>query len=191
MTPRDSRRDERTDKRQDERRVCLGAIAGAHGVRGEMRIKTFTKAPENIAAYGPLTSEDARRRFTLTIVRAQAGGVVIARAPEVADREDAQSLKGVRLYAARSVLPPAEEDEFYLDDLIGLAAADETGAPLGRVSAVYNFGAGDLLELRDHPQKKGALLVPFTRDAVPGVDIEAGRITIARAALEDDAETGR
>ena len=170
-----------------EKRVCLGAVAGACGVRGEMRIKTFTEAPENIAAYGPLESEDGRRRLTLKVVRAQAGGVVIASAPEVTSREDAQNLKGVRLYAPRSALPEPEEDAFYLDDLVGLQAVDENGAPFGRVSAVYNFGAGDLIELKGVPAKKGPQLVPFTRAAVPAVDLEAGTIAVSREALEADA----
>lgn len=131
-----------------DKRVCLGAVAGAHGVKGDLRIKSFTDIPENVAAYGPVTSEDGKRRFTLKVIRTQQSSVVIARAAEVADRDDAQSLKGVRLYVERSVLPAPEEDEFYLDDLVGLEAVDETGAPLGRVSAVYNFGAGDLIELK-------------------------------------------
>lgn len=168
-----------------KKRVCLGAIAGAHGVRGEMRIKTFTEAPDNIAAYGPLESEDGGRRFTLKVVRVQAGGMVIARAPEVGTREEARSLKGVRLYAARSALPEPEEDEFYLDDLVGLRATDKSGAPLGRVSAVYNFGAGDLIELKGAPGNKGARLIPFTRAAVPAVDVGAGTITVDPAALEE------
>ena len=172
----------------EEKRVCLGAIAGAHGVRGEMRIKTFTEAPENIAAYGPLESEDGRQRFTLKIARVQAGDIVIARAPEVRTREEAQSLKGVRLYAARSALPEPKEDEFYLEDLVGLRAIDEAGAPLGRVSAVYNFGAGDLIELKGMPGKKGVRLVPFTRAAVPAVDLAAGTIKVDPGALEEDAD---
>jgi len=174
--------------RGGDRRVCLGAIAGAHGVRGAMRIKTFTETPEGVAAYGPVESEDARRRFTLSILRTQADGVVIAGAPEVTNREDAQSLKGVRLYVARDALPAPDEDEFYLDDLVGLAAVDETGAPRGRVAAVYNFGAGDLLELRGAPGEKGARLVPFTRAAVPAVDLDAHCITVALAALDDGTD---
>ena len=174
--------------KRGEKRVCLGAIAGAHGVRGDIRVKTFTEAPENIAAYGPLESEDGARRFTLTVVRVQPGDVVIARAPEVATREEAQSLKGARLYAPRSALPDPQEDEFYLDDLVGLSAIDEDGAPFGRVSAVYNFGAGDLIELKDAPGKKGPQLIPFTRAAVPVVDLEAGTVTVNRKALEEEAE---
>jgi len=170
------------------KRICLGAFAGAHGVKGEAKIKTFTEAPENIAAYGPVTSEDGKLRFTLTRVKALKDGFVLVRAPEIKSREDAEALKGVRLYVDRSVLPAPDEDEFYLDDLVGLAAADEDGASLGAVSAVYNFGAGDLLELADIPGVKGVTLVPFTKEAVPAVDLAARRLTIARAALAGEEQ---
>lgn len=168
--------------------VCLGAFAGAHGVKGDARIKTFTQAPENIADYGPVTTEDGARRFTLKVIKVLKDGFVLARAPEIKSREDAQALKGLKLYVERSALPEPADDEYYLDDLVGLAAIDETGAPMGSVRAVYNFGAGDLLELENIPGVKGVRLVPFTRDAVPGVSVAAGRVTIRReAALPKDA----
>ena len=172
-------------------RACLGAFAGAYGVKGETRVKTFTDAPENIAAYGPVESEDGGRRFTLEVVRVLTGGLVIARAPELKDREDAQNLKGVRLYVDRGSLPPTEEDEYYLDDLVGLKAFDETGAPAGTVAAVYNFGADDLIELKGAPGAKGARLIPFTRDAVPEVDIAGRRITVLRSAFEQEGDGAR
>lgn len=168
----------------ETKRICLGAFAGAHGVKGEAKIKTFTEAPENVAAYGPVTSEDGKLRFTLSFVKALKDGFVLVRAKEIKTREDAEALKGVRLYVDRDVLPAPEEDEFYLDDLVGLAAVDEDGLSLGAVRAVYNFGAGDLIELADIPGVKGVTLVPFTKEAVPEVDLSAGRLTVARAALE-------
>ena len=173
---------------QPKKRVCVGAFAGAHGVRGETRIKTFTETPEGVAAYGPVETEDGARRFTLTVIREAKPGVVIAAAPELQNREDADSLKGVQLYVDRETLPAPEEDAFYLDDLVGLAAVDETGASLGVVGAVYNFGAGDLLELKNIPDIKGARLVPFTKEAVPSVDLDRKTIVVARSAvsLEDD-----
>jgi len=108
------------------------------------------------------------------------------RAPEIKTREDAEALKGQRLYVARAALPEPDEDEFYLDDLVGLNAFDETGASLGTVKAVFNFGADDLLELGDIPGVKGVRLVPFTKAAVPEIRMTEGRISVARAALSDD-----
>lgn len=165
------------------KRVCVGAFAGAHGVKGAARVKTFTEKPENIAAYGPVETEDGARRFTLTVLRKAKPGVVLVSAPEIKSREDAEALKGARLYADRDRLPPPDEEEFYLDDLVGLSAIDEAGAPLGRVKAVYNFGAGDLIELSDIPGVKGLRAVPFTKTLVPRVDIAAGKITVLREAV--------
>lgn len=161
-------------------RVCLGAFAGAHGVKGHAKIKSFTETPEGVAAYGAVETEDAARTFTLKIIKSLSDGFVIASAPEIKTREDAEALKGVRLYISRDALPDPNEDEFYLDDLVGLNAFDETGAPLGVVKAVYNFGAGDLLELGDIPGIKGVRLVPFTKEAAPGVDLGGGRIIVQR-----------
>lgn len=167
-------------------RICLGAFAGAHGVKGETRIKTFTEAPKSVAVYGPVETEDRARRFTLKIVKVLKDGFVLARAAEINSREDAETLKGVRLYVDRSALPPPDEDEFYLEDLAGLAAFDEDGAPMGCVKAVYNFGAGDLLELETIPGIKGVRLVPFTRECVPDVSVAEGRVTVRRAAIALD-----
>lgn len=167
-----------------KKRVCLGAIAGAHGVKGEVKIKTFTATPEAVAAYGPVETEDGGRRFTLTVIRALKGGLLLARAPEIKSREEAQALKGARLYVDRDKLPATAEDEFYFDDLVGLAAFDETGAALGVVAAVYNFGAGDMIELKGVPGVDGARLVVFTRQNVPAVDVDGGKIVVARAAVD-------
>lgn len=136
-------------------RICLGAFAGAHGVKGETKVKTFTAAPENIAAYGPVTSEDGKRRFTLKFLRALKPGLALVTAPEIASREDAEALKGVKFYVAREALPAASEDEFYIEDLVGLAAFTEGGAPLGAVVAVHNFGAGDIVEIARAPEGDG------------------------------------
>lgn len=164
-------------------RVCLGAFAGAHGVKGDVKVKSFAENAEDISSYGPLESEDGDRRFTLTILRALKGDLLLARADEIKSREDAEDLKGVRLYVDRTVLPELSEDEFYLEDLVGLNAVDESGAPLGAVSAVYNFGAGDILELKDIPGVKAARLIAFTKQNAPAVDVAGGVITIARAAI--------
>ena len=156
-------------------RVCVGAIAGAFGVAGEVRLKSFCVPPEAIAGYGPLWAEDGGRSFTLRLTRPVAGGLG-ARLSGVATREAAEALRGLRLYADRTALPPLPDDEFYHADLIGLVAQDPGGAVLGRVRAVLNHGAGDLLEI-DRPAGR-SVLVPFTRAIVPTVDLSAGRIVV-------------
>lgn len=162
----------------DAPRVCLCAIAGAFGVKGDLRLKAFTENPTDIGAYGPLTSEDGARTFTLSNVRLQKGDMVAARAKEVTNREAALALKGVRLYVDRAVLPDPEEDEFYIEDLVGLTAVHVDGRPMGRVKAVLNHGAGDILELVDIPGVKGVMLVPFTKEAAPDIDIAKGEVTV-------------
>ncbi len=156
-------------------RFCVGAIAGAHGVRGLVKIKSFTEEPLDLAAYGPLTDQSGRRRFQVTVT-GRAKGLLIARIEGVEDREAAQALRGARLYAARAALPEPAEEEYYHADLIGLEAQDRGGAPLGRVVAVQNFGAGDILEIA-RPEGE-PLLVPFTKAAVPIVDLAGGRVVL-------------
>ncbi|WP_425410709.1 ribosome maturation factor RimM [Hyphococcus sp.] len=165
-------------------RICIGAFAGAHGVKGDARVKTFTETPKNIAAYGRVESEDGARRFTLAVMKVLKDSVALVRAPEITSREDAESLKGVRLYIPRAVLPAPDKDEYYLEDLVGLRAETEDGNAAGVVAAVYNFGAGDVLEIGQMPNAKGVRLIPFTKQTTPAVDIPAGRIVIARYALE-------
>lgn len=164
-------------------RVCLGAFAGAHGVNGEVKVKTFTQAEESVARYGAVETEDGARRFALKFIRVLKPGLALVSAPEIRTREAAQALAGTRLFVDRARLPDPEEGEFYLDDLVGLTARDETGAALGAVSAIYNFGAGDVLEIKGGPS--GPLLVPFTRIAIPAVDLSAGVLTVAAAALAE------
>jgi 16S rRNA processing protein RimM len=158
-----------------ERRVCLGVITGAHGVKGLVRVKSFTADPEAITAYGPLEDESGARKFALALVGA-AKGVLLARVDGVTDRDAAERLKSVRLYVSRDVLPPPEEEEYYHADLMGLAAFLEDGTPLGRVVAVHEYGAGDSLELQGADGR--ALIVPFTRAAVPVVDLAGGRLVV-------------
>ncbi|MCR8550848.1 ribosome maturation factor RimM [Salipiger sp. P9] len=154
--------------------ICVGAISGAFGVHGEVRLKSFTSDPEAIADYAPLTTEDGSRSFEVQITRAVKGGFA-ARLSDVRSKEDADALRGVRLYAPRDRLPALPDDEFYHTDLIGLPVYDTGGAELGRVKTVLNHGASDLLELHLPGQSKTVLL-PFTRAAVPTVDLAAGRI---------------
>ena len=155
-------------------RVCVGAIAGAFGVQGEVRLKSFCAVPEDIAAYGLLHSEDGRRSFSVTITRPVKNGLA-ARLSNISTKEQADSLKGAKLYADRDRMPALPEDEFYHADLIGLEVRDTGGNLLGTVRAVQAFGAGDMLEIHG-PGLKTTVLLPFTREAVPTVDIAAGRI---------------
>jgi 16S rRNA processing protein RimM len=163
-------------------RVCVGAIAGAFGVAGEVRLKSFCAEPEAMAAYGPLWTEDGTRSFTVRLTRPVAGGLG-ARLAGVATKEQADALRGTTLWADRARLPSLPDDEFYHADLIGLAVQDTGGAVLGRVTAVHNHGAGDVLEIA-RPGGK-TLLLPFTRAVVPTVDLTAGKIV---ADPPDEAE---
>lgn len=153
-------------------RICVGAIAGAFGVRGEVRLKSFCAVAEDIATYGELFSEDGRRRFAVKLTRPVNGGLG-ARLSGIETKEQADALKGATLWADRAALPSLPDDEFYHADLIGLEVMDTGGASLGRVRAIYDHGAGDILEVYG---TSGILLIPFTRAAVPTVDLAARRI---------------
>ncbi|MHA7876459.1 ribosome maturation factor RimM [Roseivivax sp.] len=155
-------------------RICVGVIGGAFGVHGEARIKSFTAEPEAIADYAPLESEDGARSFELQITRPVKQGFA-ARLSGVRSKEDADALKGARLYVPRDRLPQLPDDEFYHADLIGLEVYDTGGVVLGRIKAVLNHGATDLLEV-GRPGGSQTALLPFTREAVPTVDLTAGRI---------------
>jgi 16S rRNA processing protein RimM len=173
----------------DSARLCLGVITGAHGIKGWVRVKSFTAAPEAIASYGPLSDESGTRRFAIELVGAQKG-VLLARIEGVADRNAAERLKGLRLYVERAALPPPEEDEFYEADLIGLAALRENGSAFGTIRAVNDFGAGASLEIEDETGR--TMLVPFTSAAVPVVDIANRRVVVVPPAglLEEPREEG-
>lgn len=157
-----------------DERICVGAIGGAYGVRGEVRLKSFTAQPEAIAAYAPLSTEDGSRLFEVSLGRAVKGGFT-AQLSGVTTKEEADALKGVKLYAPRARLPQLPDDEFYHADLIGLEVFDTGGVSLGRVKAVHNHGADDLLEIHG-PALKASVLLPFTKAVVPTVDLASGRI---------------
>ena len=152
--------------------VCLGALAGAWGAQGAVRLKSFCAVPEDIADYAPLLTEDGRS-FGVTLLRPLSGAFA-ARLTGVGDREAAEALKGTRLYAPRDRLPSLPDDEFYHTDLIGLLVVDAGGAEIGRIKAVMDHGAGDILEVARPGQPP--LLLPFTREAVPTVDLAGGRV---------------
>lgn len=152
-------------------KVCVGAIAGAFGVQGEVRLKSFCTQPQDIAGYGPLTTEDGRRSFTVKLTRPVKSGLG-ARLSGISTRDQAEALRGTTLWAPRDALPSLPDDEFYHADLIGLDVFDTGGQLLGRVRAIFDHGAGDILEVAG----KDLLLFPFTREIVPTVDLKAGRI---------------
>lgn len=168
-----------------ERRVCVGQIVGAIGVKGELRLKPFTAEPEGVAAYGPVTAEPGGVTLELAVLRAVKDGVA-ARAKGITDRTSAEALKGKRLYVPRAALPAPDEDEFYHADLIGLRAEDEAGGSIGRVAAVHNFGAGDILEI-DRPGER-PLLMPFTKATAPVVDVAGGRVVVTLSESAADEE---
>ncbi len=152
--------------------VCVGAIAGSFGVRGEVRLKSFCAEPEAIADYGPLTTEDGKQSFDIRITRPIKNGFA-ARLTGIQTKEQGDALKNTRLYAPRERLPALPDDEFYHADLIGLEVVDTGGTSLGRIRSIHDHGAGDILEVQGTGQQ---LLLPFTRDVVPTVDVAAGRI---------------
>lgn len=169
--------------------ILLGQFGAAHGLKGEVRLKTYTGDPFAIGDYGPLTTDDGRK-FEITHLR-DAKEVLIARVKGIADRTAAERLTNLKLYVDRSVLGEVEdEDEFFQADLIGLRVETEAGALLGEVAAIYNFGAGDVVEIR--PVGGGKLvLLPFTKAAVPVVDLAGRRIVVDDAAYETARDEGK
>jgi len=155
--------------------ICIARIGAAHGVRGAVKLWTFTEDPLAVKAYGPLVTKDGARSFEVASAR-EAKGHLVATLKGVGSREDAERLNGIELYVAREKLPATDEDEYYHADLIGLAAVTSANAPLGRVVAIHNFGAGDIIEIA--PPHGATLLLPFTNAVVPRVDLAEGRVVI-------------
>ena len=166
----------RTQPQPQDDRLCVGAFAGARGLRGEVRVRSFTDVPEDIATYSPLTDANGGREFRLHILGHHKGQLV-ARVDGIKDRTAAEALRKVELFVPRAVLPEPEEGEFYHADLIGLSAELVNGGILGIISTVHNFGAGTVLEIRK-PDGRDEM-VPFTKLVVPTVDIASRRIVVA------------
>jgi 16S rRNA processing protein RimM len=162
--------------------ICIARIGAAHGVRGAVKLWTFTEDPFAVKRYGPLSTKDGARQFEVTDAR-EAKGHLVATLKGVTTRDEAERLNGVELYIAREKLPATREDEYYHTDLIGLAAVTTADRPLGRVIAIYNFGAGDIMEIA--PPQGATMLLPFTNAVVPTVDLKAGRVMIE---LPDEIE---
>lgn len=156
-------------------RVCVGAIVGAQGIRGAVRIKSFTDQPHDVGAYGPVEDESGERRFKLKVT-GEAKGLMVATLDGVRDRDAAEALKGVRLYVPRGKLPELEEDEFLYSDLVGLEARSEAGEVLGTVRGLADFGAGEVVDIA--LKVGGSLMVPFTKAAVPVVDVRGGWLAV-------------
>lgn len=157
----------------DDKLICVGAIMGAFGVRGEVRLKSFCADPESIADYSPLSTESGQS-YEITLTGTVKGGFG-ARLSGVADKEAADAMRGTRLYAKRADLPTLPDDEYYHSDLIGLLVLDTGGEELGKVTSVQDFGAGDILEVYGKGLKE-AVLLPFTLANVPTIDLAAGKI---------------
>jgi 16S rRNA processing protein RimM len=155
--------------------ICVARIGAPHGVRGQVRLWTFTEDPFAVLDYGPLATKDGKRSFEVDDVR-EAKGHLVATLKGVATREDAERLNGIELYIARDKLPATDDDEYYHADLIGLAAVNTADEPIGRVLAIHNFGAGDIIEIA--PPQGPTLLLPFTNAVVPTVDLAGGRVVI-------------
>jgi 16S rRNA processing protein RimM len=167
--------------------ILLGQIGAAHGIKGEVRIATHTQDPLAIGTYGPLDTDRPGLTITITKLRLQKN-VVVAHIKGISDRTAAEKLNGVNLYLDRSKLPePEDEDDFYHADLLGLEARLESGVVLGQVSAIPNFGAGDLIEIRD-PQSGDTYLYPFTKAVVPTIRINEGYLTIVVPLDVDEGE---
>jgi len=157
-------------------RICVAQIGAAHGLRGEVRFRSFTQDPMAVTSYGPLESEDGSRRFEIEMLR-PSKDLFVAKLKGVGDRDAAEKLTNVKLYVTRDRLPPVEDAEtFYHADLVGLAAVTPDGTPLGTVTAIHNFGAGDVIEIK--PETGEPLLLPFTAAVVPKIDVTARRMIV-------------
>ena len=154
--------------------ICVGALAGAFGVKGEVRLKSFTSNPNDIENYAPLLTENGDKCFEIVVTGRLKNGLA-ARLSGIVNKEQADDLKGTKLFVPRDRLPSLQEDEFYYSDLVGMIVYDTGGNKIGIVHAVVNHGAGDLLEINGE-KLKTSVIIPFTKEAVPTVDIEARRI---------------
>ena len=155
--------------------VCVARIGAAHGVRGAVKLWIFTEDPLAVKRYGPLSTRDGMRQFEIASAR-EAKGHLVAQLKGITTRDEAERLNGLELYVPREKLPATDEDEYYHADLIGLAAVTPANEPLGRVVAIHNFGAGDIIEIA--PPSGTTILLPFSNAVVPTVDIAGGRVVI-------------
>lgn len=171
----------------ENNRICLGAIVGVHGIKGEVKVKSFTEIDRDIDKYGEVENEAGDRKFTIKVV-GHSKGLLRVRVKGCEDRNQAETFIGTGLYISRELLPELAEEEFYHADLIGLEVRNDAGENFGRVNAIYNFGAGDLLEIRMN--SGGMEMLPFTRRYVPTVNIKDGFIIVTMIQFAADEEEG-
>jgi 16S rRNA processing protein RimM len=162
-------------------KILVGVFGAPHGIRGEVRVKSYTAHPAAIGDYGALYDKNDARNFTLEALRPAGKDMLVVRVKGVCDRNAAEALNGIELFAARKAFPPPEDEEFYHADLMGLRVENEGGKLLGSVVALHNFGAGDILEIAPPPDAldRTTAMLAFTRALVPAVDVAAGRIVVA------------
>lgn len=168
--------------------VVVGQFSGPHGVQGDFKLRSFTAEPTSIFSFSPLLTKD-RRVLTVESGRALKPGLFVTRAQEVKTREACEAYKGELLYIERNALPkPDDADEFYYNDLVGLKALTQDGADAGSVKAVVNYGAGDILELIGVPGRSGVVLVPFTKDAVPEINVAGGEVIVVLPPMDTKSD---
>ncbi len=166
-----------------QKRICLGQIGAANGIKGHVRLKSFTEIPEAFGDYGRLENEEKTETFKISTLRPLKGNMLVVKFKGINDRNEAERLNGTKLYVDRTLLPDlSDDDDFYVEDLIGLKALNENDEELGTIITVHNFGAGDLLDIK--PEKGPSLLIPFTKKAVPNLSLSNGLIVI------DEKEAG-
>lgn len=164
------------NQNKDQERLCVAAFTSAHGVSGALRMKSFTENPDDVAKFTSFRNEDDTKTYDIEVVSHTGKGELIVKVAGVSGREGAEMLKGERLYITRAELPEAGEEEFYHADLIGLTVKTVNGKTLGTVRAVFDFGAGDMLEIL--PKEGALIMVPFTKAVVPIVDVKKGRVVV-------------
>lgn len=176
----------KAETQQSNERLLVGVITGPHGVRGDVRVKSFTAEPDGIADYGRLTDKTGTTAFDLR-VKGMTKGLVVARIDGINDRNMSETLKGIELYVDRAALPEIDaDDEYYFADLIGLQAETVDGETCGSISAAHDFGAGTVLEVKVADGE--TVFLPFTEEAVPTVDLQQGRVVVDLSVLDDPDE---
>lgn len=166
----------------DKKLICIAVITAAHGIKGSVKIRSFTTDPSDLANYSPLYSSDGSKKYEIKIL-SENGDILIAEVNGIKDRNEAEKMRSTELYIYRDMLPEVEEDEFYYEDLVGLEARDPSGTPIGVILAVYNYGAGDVLEVKLNNSKETELFA-FTMDIVPEINIKGGYVTINKPEVE-------